>query len=460
MVPDTTDSRPATRTTSVRRRYAMPEWLNRRDREPLPWTVSAGPVARGEAFTDLTTCRMRIPLGDDETSRCVRAHEMMHAKVSPLSLWRPEGSTHIRDDALVTAEEFRVNQLIKAVGFPVDRHLADGSEVRTGERIGSNGDWNAAVLSIAATCGTRASRGAFTGLRRSRPEWIPRLRAFDRHLKKTWARASASGFDVVASTQPWGEATRGWTFTLEIAHAIEAVLLDPTSSSDCAPDDSNGLATGARGSFARPIVADLPLVHRVPGRLRTSRTAALTGRHPRHLQRLLTDPERRIFERRTRAAGGVIVVDQSGSMRLTDEQVWDMLRAAPGCTVIGYSHEARSTTVSNLWILAKNGRVVDRVPRGNGGNGVDGPALHWAASMRSRHDPFIWVCDGYVTDAYDDHDDALTRVCADLVSTYRIHQVPDIPSAIAALSRAARGSRLPVQGIGPVQAMRSQAQHS
>lgn len=437
--------------TSTTRRLAMPEWLTRQDRDPLPWTVAGGPLLRGEAFTDLVRCHMRIPVGDDETSRCVRAHELMHAKVSPPVLWKPDGFTDLDDDVLVTAEEFRVNHLTKAAGFPVDLHLCDGSETRSGERIGLNNDWNAAVLMVVATSGTRASRGVFTGLRRTRPDWIQRLRDLDKQLKRAWRRAVALGLERVASTRPWGEATLGWHFTLEIAALVtNALTVDDASTSR---STIVGDATGARGSFARPVIIDLPLSHRTGGGLRPRRKPIATGRHPRRIDRLLTDPDRRIFERRVRVHGGVIVIDQSGSMRLTDEHVLDLIRAAPGCTVIGYSHEARSTGVGNIWVLARSGRVVDRVPRGNGGNGVDGPALRFAASLRRGNDPFIWVCDGYVTDAYDDHDDQLTRDCAALVARHRIHQVPDVPTAIASLSRAARGIRLPTTRLGPIGAV-------
>ena len=430
-------------------RTAMPEWLSRSDRNPRAWSVDRGPLGRGEAYTDLSRCVMRIPVGADETSRCVRAHEMMHAKVSPESLWRPDGLEHLEDDTLVAAEEFRVNQLIKAVGFPVDRHLADGSETRSGERIGANGDWNQAVLMIAATSGTKACRHVFTGLRRTRPDWVERLRSFDRRLKKAWLRMTAQEIAPVASSSPWGDATVGWRATLDIAEIIHGELAVSAVDSPDSRFETDTLL-GSRGSFARPIVADLPLTRHVGGRTHSIRTPSPTGRHPRRLDRLLTDPDRRIFDRKTRCPGGVILVDQSGSMRLGDDDVWDMIRAAPGCTVIGYSHEARSTTTPNIWILARNGRVVDKVPRGNGGNGVDGPALRFAASLRQRNQPIIWVCDGYVTDALDDHCDQLTRECADLVTRHRIHMVSDVEGAIVALSRAARGIRIGAHAIGPV----------
>lgn len=433
----------------------MPEWLTRSDRVPLPWTVDSGPVLRGEAFTDVSACHMRIPVGPDETSRCVRAHELMHAKVSPVTLWSPDDFGYLSNETLIAAEEFRVNHLVRAAGFPVDTHLADGSEKRSGERIGTSGDWNSAVLMIAATSGTAARRGVLAGLRRTRPEWVSDLRTLDTKLRRAWKRAVAGGVESVASTRVWGEATIGWRFTLEVAQIIHATLRDESRAAESSSSRVDTASWGSRGFFARPIVVEPPLVGRTTGILRTRRISSTIGRHPRHIERLLTDPERRIFDRRVRTPGGVILIDQSGSMRLSDDQVWSMIRAAPGCTVIGYSHEARSVGVPNIWILARNGRVVVRVPRGNGGNGVDGPALEFAASLRTRNEPFIWVCDGYVTDAFDDHCDDLTRDCASLIERHRIHQVPDVPAAITALKRAARGDRLPIRAIGPIAAVRT-----
>ena len=58
----------------IEKRVAMPEWLSREDRIAAPWTVVEGAAQRGEAFTDLVSHHMQIPVGADETSRCIRAH--------------------------------------------------------------------------------------------------------------------------------------------------------------------------------------------------------------------------------------------------------------------------------------------------------------------------------------------------------------------------------------------------
>ena len=53
-----------------------------------PWTVKAGSTQRGEASCNLTERILEVPLGRDATSRVIRAHELMHARVSPHHLLR------------------------------------------------------------------------------------------------------------------------------------------------------------------------------------------------------------------------------------------------------------------------------------------------------------------------------------------------------------------------------------
>ena len=64
---------------------AMPEFITRNDIEPRAWSVDEGAPVRGDAWTDMRVAKMRVPFGADETSRVVRAHELMHAKVSPIN---------------------------------------------------------------------------------------------------------------------------------------------------------------------------------------------------------------------------------------------------------------------------------------------------------------------------------------------------------------------------------------
>jgi hypothetical protein len=418
----------------------------------MPWTVTPGTLRRGDAFTDLVSHRMQVPSGDDEISRCVRAHEMMHAKVSPITLWVPEEYGHLDHATLVAAEEFRINMLIKSAGFPVDKFLADGSEKSTGERLGVNADWNSTVLMIAAVTGTKSSRPLINGLRSTQPEWIPAVREISNQLQRLWKNSTRQGPTQVASTQPWLGSTEGWRFTIRVALILQRSLVSQDDSETMTGDQLHQMAQGRLRRFAPLIENHLYRPRRIEGYLNQRDTPQPTGRHPRYIERLLTDPERRVFAGRRKCPGGTVLIDQSGSMHLSDADLWRIIAAAPGCTVIGYSHHSRSEGQPNIWVLAHQGQVVADIPPGNGGNGVDGPALHFAIDRHRPGSPLIWVCDGYVTDHQDNFASDLAEQCARIVIGHGIHQVCDVDQAVVALHQAAKGKRLPTQAVGPVRA--------
>jgi hypothetical protein len=137
-------------------------------------------------------------------------------------------------------------------------------------------------------------------------------------------------------------------------------------------------------------------------------------------------------------------------MHLDEEDLWSILEAAPGCTVIGYSHRPSSVGVPNTWVLAQDGKVCDRIHPGQGGNGVDGPALEFAVKKRKKNEPIIWVCDGMVTDSSDSFHDNLAEDCGKIVATQKIHMVNDAKEAVAALVKVKRGGKLQPRAIGHI----------
>jgi hypothetical protein len=85
-----------------------------------------------------------------------------------------------------------------------------------------------------------------------------------------------------------------------------------------------------------------------------------------------------------------VVIDQSGSMDLSSEQLDELLSLSPSLTVIGYSHRPGDVAATpNVWILARGGRRVasDDLPSGNVGNGVDLPVLEFANGLRRSGEP-------------------------------------------------------------------------
>ncbi|MEI8148471.1 MAG: hypothetical protein WCG62_05270, partial [Actinomycetes bacterium] len=179
------------------------------------------------------------------------------------------------------------------------------------------------------------------------------------------------------------------------------------------------------GTFA-PLVLDTTLEYeavqpRVGGRRLCPEVCGTGGAR---INRLLTDPQQRIFTRRRVGAGAVVVIDQSGSMDIPVDELEALLKAVPGVTVLGYSHRPGDAVSNpNAWLLADRGCRALRWPLGNVGNGVDGPVLRYALTLRRNRDRVVWVTDGQVTDSNDHPNEGLSGECAELVRRHHIFLV-------------------------------------
>jgi hypothetical protein len=437
---------------------AMPEFIQRKDTPARPWVVQEGQPLRGEAWTDMVGRVMRVPFGDDETSRVIRAHELTHAKVSPSS---PEIMTALIAEkkldfqCTITAEEFRVNMLVAHAGFDVSV-LADGSESRSGKLAGQNNDWNGMIRYLGAVAGTKGATDFIRGLRSSNPEMAKSASEVQKQIKKLWKNITRRGIAKTADTapHPCGLPKGFLLATVPLAELLTKLLIadDNYQRDDSTPPSASevrGRLNGRNGTFANLLELPVSKPRAVDGKYGRKRVAANVGKNPRRIDRMLIDPERRIFDRHVKGKGGVILIDQSGSMHLDEKDIWDIIKYAPGCVIIGYSHRSASVDVPNVWVIADRGKVADRIPDGNGGNGVDGPAVRFAVSKRRKGEPLIWVCDGYVTDGEADNVyQNLDEECVNLVVKHDIHMVENVEGAINALKKASQGGKLPTVGVG------------
>lgn len=417
-----------------------PELLvSRRDREGArTWEVQRGRLRRGEAWSDLVGCVMRVPFGGGVHGRLVRAHELMHVRVSPCvpGAFTPAGSLRAR--ALECAEEFRVNELLRRVGFDLVA-LRDGSERVSGRRLVECRDRDELLLFAAAVAGTGAFRDLLAGVRSRDRELAAACSALARELRslvRSIATARLADTAFGEGGLPAGFAT----YTHRLADLIERALSRST------PPGRHRIRPGPTGEFAPLILDGLVALDRfVPGAVAVRAVPAPQGRRVVRPSRLVTDPARRCFEGRGRRSGGVVVVDQSGSMSLSQEDLERLIAAAPGALVLGYSQAPGSVGEPNAWVLADRGRCATTVRGGNVGNGVDGPALRYALARRRPGELLIWVCDGQVTDSADHADARLAAECAELVLRHGIRMVPDAQAAAGLLVRPhtiPRGPRL------------------
>lgn len=159
------------------------------------------------------------------------------------------------------------------------------------------------------------------------------------------------------------------------------------------------------------------------------------------VSREITDPSSRIFRRRTRGKGGVVVIDCSGSMSLTDHDIERILSTAGGAVVIGYT-ERRGR--GSIYLLADGRRRVRKVPleiAHGAGNGVDGEALRIGARYHKKGEPFIWVTDGGVcTSTTTASFEALRADCETLIRKERGLYAPNTEGAVKLLQAVGRGA--------------------
>lgn len=406
-----------------------------------PWTVESGTSMRGEASCNITERILEVPLGTDDVSRVVRAHELMHSRVSPHDLDWNRLFGDVSPRALECAEELRVNTLLARVGFDVSC-LRDGTEKGGGRRLGEAGDWSQALCFLLAVIGTGAERDYLSGVRAGSVTWLPALRAVRKRALRIMEECPTSQLGATAWNTdgvPSGYADS----TLVVARLVtQSMTARVPIGADELRAFRRSLEPGGRrppsGRFAELQFGDRPPMSRRARRAGVRRALpSTTGTVMRRPERLLTDPHRRAFERVSRRHGGVVVIDQSGSMDIGPDEIARLLRCAPDSLVVGYSHRPGDLGATpNAWVLAERGRVCDEGRTGNVGNGVDGPILRWASRERRPGEPIVWVTDGQVTDSNDHPDDVLTMECARLVLENAIRMVRDLDAVVACLSRS------------------------
>ena len=421
-------------------RPIFPELVTGRDDqfENSRWEVRAGWALRGHASCDFVQRVLEVPLGTTTTDRVIRAHELMHLRISPHDVNPFAVHPEIVPRAFECAEEFRVNELLRRLGFDVAA-LIDGSEMASALRLAHNGAWDEAVYFFAAIYGTGGEKEFLKGVRKAAPSWLKPLTILRRRLGALVAPLTN---DEVGSTDRPLDAD-----SAQLPHGFERVSVTVarllvSAAQSLVPETSEqlrqfrrSLEPGGRraptGQFATLIFDHCLTYDAVRSDLLARRSRPqVSGSAMRYPSRLLTDPQRRAFTRPQPARGGVVIVDQSGSMDLDPEELDHLLTATPGALVVGYSHRPGDQAGrANAWLIAREGQRARELPTGNVGNGVDGAVLRWAVRHRRRGDRVLWVTDGQVTDSNDHPSQALSRECALLVLAHRVRLVRTLGGA-------------------------------
>jgi hypothetical protein len=142
-----------------------------------------------------------------------------------------------------------------------------------------------------------------------------------------------------------------------------------------------------------------PLTVNLQGRLKNGRNyrPADYGYNPKFIHRWASDKQ--IFKQKQNVLGGTILIDASGSMSFSGQDILEIMSLLPAVTIAMYNGYGNS---GDLRIIGRNGmRVTEEYINdwSGGGNVVDGPALKWLATMPERR---IWVSDMYIFGASGD----------------------------------------------------------
>jgi hypothetical protein len=371
------------------------------------------------------------------------------------------------------AEEVRVNwvagQARHRNGMVADiRQMSDGSERGLSDEAVKNNDWHSALSLLLSTYNTVAYKTVKRRIR-LKPEWKEATDVIERHLRdKMWGSGSYHRSTIANRTNTFPMGYRwhdtktkgthdvfmpqGFTdHTLPLAMTIDHWLSEP-------PTNPKKTKKGAEKNPERkhpdvvPMSSDweelrfgmTSLTESASSFIGRRKRPSMTGKFPVRPDRLLTDPERRIFREIVRGEGGIVVFDCSGSMGVTMNDVKAILKHFAGATIMAYTY--RGADNANAWVLARNGRMINDgdfsgIDLGNG-NGVDSPALRWAVRQRKKPKDFIvWVSDGYVTGKGDTSSETLMRECALLSHKYNIIGVKDADEAVHLVADMKRGVR-------------------
>ena len=154
---------------------------------------------------------------------------------------------------------------------------------------------------------------------------------------------------------------------------------------------------GYEGRWGDMKIINAPLEVNLNGQIKRGREYRPMdfGTNPKYINRYCID--KKIFKQRQRTYGGTVLIDASGSMSFSGQDILEIMEEVPAVTIAMYNHTSWSDgATGTLRIIAKDGKRVTEEylsEHSGGGNLVDGPALEWLAKMPPAR---IWVSDMYV----------------------------------------------------------------
>lgn len=165
--------------------------------------------------------------------------------------------------------------------------------------------------------------------------------------------------------------------------------------------------------------------------LARGRRAAEEGTVLRNIWRFAHDQKVFAVRTRRRRGGGSVLIDTSGSMRLSASDIEKLIAGAPAATLVAL-YSGREAD-GELRIVVRDGRRVgvDGLEPYGPANVVDLPALEWLAKQPA---PRIWISDGGVTGAHDRPSRDVKLRCMKVCRHASIERVDDADAAAKRLA--------------------------
>lgn len=404
--------------------YPLPEAVDPRDQKPWAITPSSAFPPRVSVSEHL----LQVPLDGTAHSRFLRNHELGHIRWSKAKPSLAARRNHLDLDVLQATEDMRVNTKLERLGVDVSsgawpRELAEAIAADVLRR----GDPRTATLTAVALQGCGDSEACFSRMFNAHPLGVQAMRIAALARGHLWTRHGPKFRDTIRVAK-WLQ------LLLENASPGCAVRKRPRSEVALKAlsrmEEMLNVAGGSGRSATRKVpwgamrIETPPRPLRVSGFIGRRRIAAEEGTLPRNPHRLLVDG--RVFQRVRRSRGGTVLVDCSGSMSLSGEDIEKVLEHSPGAAVAVYSGNSRDGV---LRVLAADGRQAEKewakAPAG-GSNVIDGPALQWLSKQQK---PRIWISDGQVTGMHDQMSAINTLECMSLCHRHGIVRRPHMADA-------------------------------
>jgi hypothetical protein len=381
---------------------------------PLPeaidgqhWKIHRSPSVR-IAGVEHRHGQMIVPLGESQVERLVRLHEMTHVKITP----RDELQValgELPESILQLCEDARVHRQMHKLGFPVKdlEGVVSDMEIRHMARSAHPAELAALAAAMYATGeAERLAEALPTDERRA-------IYKYGRKLCENvfWQEDHLVPFSSVVSMakeiiealgdpgapeekQPTALPAKRLPALADFERDMNGV---PTKfKPGTPPRDTNDKVHGA-GDWMEMRMEEPPLPLRLPGEMRGRRKKVpeQRGRRLHRIGRLYHDG--RVFSHKPPTkGGGAVLIDTSGSMKLSRDDVLRLCAAYPGGVIGAYSGDShKDGEYGILRVIARKGRRVpdDQISPPGGGNSVDGPALDWLAKQPG---PRYWISDAGV----------------------------------------------------------------